>query len=339
MEPCIAVAPMVDVTNRYFRYLMRLLTRKTTLYTEMTTPGAVLENPELVMPFHDAEHPVVYQLGGRDPELLGKAAEACATAGYDEINVNCGCPSPRVQTASFGAALMLEPEVVRQGCYEMTRRVQIPVTVKCRLGVDGQDSYEALSKFVGTVSTSGVRHFIVHARTAILTSKIKPLDNLRIPPLRYDWVMKLKADFPELLFSINGGFKQHEDIRDYLDKGLHGVMLGRKIMDDPWFIRNFDSLYYGIPDPGYSRRDVITKYGEFCQEIIDTSQRHASLSIFAKPLVYLFYGERGNNHYRRAYNVLTHDKSYDTNFCGLAQELIAAIERSNPEALDRPASS
>jgi tRNA-dihydrouridine synthase A len=335
MEPCMAVAPMVDVTNRYFRYLMRLLTTRTTLYTEMINAGAVLENPQFALPYDSSEHPVVFQLGGRDPELLGKAAEACAEAGFDGINLNCGCPSPRVQNASFGAALMLEPELVRQSCYEMVRRVQVPVTVKCRLGVDGQESYDSLRQFISTVSSGGVHHFIVHARTAILTG-VKPLDNLRIPPLRYDWVLKLKNDFPELLFSINGGFKQHQDIRDQLDKGLHGVMLGRKIMDDPWFIRNFDSLYYGTPDPGFTRREVILKYGDFVQSLLESPDKPLSISILAKPLIYLFHGERGNNHYRRAFNVLTHDKAYKDNFSELALELTAAMERSNPEALDRP---
>jgi tRNA-dihydrouridine synthase A len=329
-----AVAPMVDVTSRYFRYCMRLLTTRTTLYTEMISAAAVLENPQFVLPYFSLEHPVVFQLGGRDSELLGKAAEVCALAGFDSINLNCGCPSPQVQSASFGAALMLEPEVVRQCCYEMLRRVQVPVTVKCRLGVDGQDSYDSLREFISTVSSGGVRHFIVHARTAILTG-VKPLDNLRIPPLKYDWVLKLKNDFPELLFSINGGFKQHQDIRDQLDKGLHGVMLGRKIMDDPWFIRNFDSLYYGTPDPGLTRREVILKYGDFCQSLLESPERQLSISTIAKPLINLFRGERGNNHYRRVFNVLTHDKTYKENFSDLAIELTAAMERSNPEALDR----
>jgi len=219
---------------------------------------------------------VVVQLGGNDPTLLGAAASLCELKGFDQINLNCGCPSNRVQDGKFGACLMLEPELVRDCCAEMKRRVQIPVTVKCRLGVDDHDSYENLENFISIVSSSGVDEFVVHARKAIL-SGLTPTQNRTIPKINYEYVYQLQERFPDLKFHINGeiatdkqGIGRHDSIRQQINKGL-GAMIGRVAYNYPWLFRNMDSLYYGVPDQGLNRREIILQYAEFCDRFIEES--------------------------------------------------------------------
>lgn len=242
----------------------------------MITTSEVLNTPHIDRCLYNAEieHPVVVQLGGSDPTSLGNVASICEMKGFDSINLNCGCPSNRVQDGRFGACLMLEPERVRDICYEMKRRVNIPVTIKHRLGVDDHDSFEELENFIRIVSQSGVNEFIVHARKAILTG-LTPAQNRTIPKINYEYVYRLQEVFPDFKFHINGeiatdkpGSSRHDSIRDNLNRGL-GIMIGRVAYNYPWFFRHMDSTYFGVPDPGLSRRDVILQYGQFCERFVE----------------------------------------------------------------------
>ncbi|RYH00655.1 tRNA dihydrouridine(20/20a) synthase DusA [archaeon] len=251
-----SVAPMMDYTDMHQRYLMRLLSRHAVLYTEMVTSYSLVHSPTpdrflcATMPF---EEPVVLQLGGSDPEYVRKAARLAFDYGYREFNINAGCPSEKVAGAgNFGASLMLNPQLVGVLVNAIKEETGCRVTVKCRIGVNDNDSYEELVRFVDAVrSTGNVTHFIVHARKAILGKKFSPADNRKIPPLKYDYVHKLVQDFPYLQFTINGGFMTIEECREQLDRhGVHGVMVGRAVTNYPFHWRNVDSVLYGHKDPG-----------------------------------------------------------------------------------------
>lgn len=251
-----SVAPMMDYTDAHQRYLMRLLSKHAVLYTEMVTSYALVHNPtperflRATLPF---EEPVVLQLGGSDPEYMRKAARLAFDYGYREFNINAGCPSEKVAGAgNFGASLMLNPQLVGQLVSVIKEETGCPVTVKCRIGVNDNDSYEELARFVDGVRSIGdVSHFIVHARKAILGKKFTPADNRKIPPLKYDYVHKLVRDFPQLRFTINGGFLALPECKEQVDKyGVHGVMVGRAVTSYPFVWRNVDSVMYGRSDPG-----------------------------------------------------------------------------------------
>jgi tRNA-dihydrouridine synthase A len=206
MKKEISIAPMVDISTVYFRQLMRILSRNTKIYTEMlSASGISRENFDLKSLYiHNNEHPIVAQLGGSNPSSLSHSAQILESLGYSEINLNCGCPSGKVKEGSFGACLMLNPESVFQLCSEMKRKLSIPLTVKCRLGVDDRDSYEELFEFIDTVKKSGVDEFVIHARKAYLNG-LSPAENRTVPPLNYSWVYDLQRDFPSTRFHINGG--------------------------------------------------------------------------------------------------------------------------------------
>src|SRR3954471_10147850 len=231
----ISVAPMMDWTDRHCRMFHRQITRHTWLYTEMVTTGALLYGDVARhLDFNDEEHPVALQLGGSDPADLAHSARLGEQWGYDEINLNCGCPSERVQRGSFGACLMVEPQLVADCVKAMRDAVSIPVTVKHRIGIDKTESYEFVRDFVGTVSQAGCSVFIVHARNAWLKG-LSPKQNREVPPLRYALVHRLKHDFPRLTISINGGFADAASMHQHL-RLLDGVMVGREAYQNPWFI-------------------------------------------------------------------------------------------------------
>lgn len=211
-----AIAPMVDISDRHFRYFMRLLSKRCFLYTEMLNEHAILyasKGRDSLLSFSPNQHPVVCQIGGNSPEKMALAAKIVEDYGYDEVNVNCGCPSNKTRDGCFGAVLMFKPKLVAEITREMNRAVNIPVTVKCRLGVDDLDKYEDVKEFIRTVSQEGgVSKFIIHARKCFLTG-LTPLENRNIPPLKYDWVFKLKEDFPDIRFVINGGFTDMAVVR------------------------------------------------------------------------------------------------------------------------------
>jgi len=247
---------MMDWTDRHCRYLHRLITRHTRLYTEMVTTGALLHGDvPRHLDFNAEEHPLALQLGGSDPADLAHCAKLAAQWGYDEVNLNCGCPSDRVQRGAFGACLMAEPGLVADGLKAMQDVVDIPVTVKHRIGIDREESYGFVRDFVGTLALrGGCRVFIVHARNAWLDG-LSPKENREVPPLRPAMVYRLKADFPELTIVINGGITNATQIDEHLQH-VDGVMVGRQAYHEPWSMADWDSRYFGAPSPARDRDEV-----------------------------------------------------------------------------------
>ena len=251
-----SVAPMLDWTDRHCRFFHRLLTRKTLLYTEMVTTGALLHGDVARhLRFNAEEHPVALQLGGSEPADLAQAAKLGVQWGYNEINLNCGCPSERVQRGAFGACLMNEPQLVADCVKAMVDTVpETPVTVKHRIGIDREESYSFVRDFVGTVAEAGCSVFIVHARNAWLQG-LSPKENREIPPLRYDIVGQLKREFPHLTIAINGGIKTDDVVEDQLTL-LDGVMVGREAYHNPWWLASWDASYFGQPSNDLTREAV-----------------------------------------------------------------------------------
>ncbi|MEO7335183.1 MAG: tRNA dihydrouridine(20/20a) synthase DusA [Caldimonas sp.] len=251
----LCVAPMMDWTDRHCRFFHRLLTRETRLYTEMVTTGALLHGDvPRHLDFNAEEHPVALQLGGSEPHELAECARLGERWGYDEINLNCGCPSERVQRGSFGACLMAEPALVADGVKAMLDVVSIPVTVKHRIGIDRVESYEFMRDFVGAVGAAGCRVFIVHARNAWLKG-ISPKENRELPPLRYEQVTRLKHDFPDYTVVLNGGVKSAKDIEGHLAH-VDGAMIGREAYHHPFSMADWDSRFFGVA-PHVAERDLI----------------------------------------------------------------------------------
>ncbi|WP_312593906.1 tRNA dihydrouridine(20/20a) synthase DusA [Comamonas terrigena] len=250
-----SVAPMLDWTDRHCRYLHRLLSRNALLYTEMVTTGALLHGDvPRHLRFHEQEHPLALQLGGSEPADLAQAARLGAQWGYDEINLNCGCPSERVQRGAFGACLMHEPTLVRDCVKAMVDVVDVPVTVKHRIGIDKDESYGFVRDFIGTVAEGGCNVFIVHARNAWLKG-LSPKENREIPPLRYDVVAQLKRDFPQLTIAINGGIATDAVVQEQLQH-VDGVMVGREAYHNPWWLSRWDELYFGAAPSTLSHVEV-----------------------------------------------------------------------------------
>lgn len=247
-----SVAPMLDWTTSECRQFHRILSKNALLYTEMVTTGAIIHGgQDRFLRYNNEEHPIALQLGGSDPSDLARCAQLADGYGYDEINLNVGCPSDRVQNGMIGAILMAHANLVSDGLKAMQDKTSVPVTVKHRIGIDEYDSYEFLRDFIGEVQESGCETFIVHARKAILQG-LSPKENRDIPPLKYERVLKLKEDFPELNIIINGGIKTHEQALSFIDAGLDGVMLGREAYQNPLILLNVDNLYYS--DSGEPKR-------------------------------------------------------------------------------------
>jgi len=234
-----SVAPMLDWTDRHCRYFYRLMSQNVLLYTEMVTTGAIIHGKGDYLGFNSEEHPVALQLGGSEAKDMAHCAEKAQQLGYDEVNINVGCPSDRVKNGSFGACLMAEPEVVAASVKAMQAAVDIPVTVKSRIGIDDMDEYEDLTRFIHIVADAGCQHFIVHARKAWLQG-LSPKENREIPPLKYERVYQLKQEFPDLHISINGGIKTLEDVHNHLQY-TDGVMMGREVYSNPWILTQVES--------------------------------------------------------------------------------------------------
>ena len=246
---------MMDWTDRHCRYLHRLLTRHTLLYTEMINTGALLHGDAARhLRFNAEEHPLALQLGGSEPADLARSAVLAAQWGYDEVNLNCGCPSERVQRGAFGACLMNEATLVADCVKAMRDVVQIPVTVKHRIGIDKDESYDFVRDFIGTVAEAGCEVFIVHARNAWLKG-LSPKENREVPPLRYEVVAQLKRDFPHLTLAINGGFKDSAAVAEQLAI-LDGVMVGREAYHNPWWLASWDAQFYGAAPCALTREVV-----------------------------------------------------------------------------------
>lgn len=251
----LSVAPMMDWTDRHCRHLHRLLSRHTLLYTEMVTTGALLHGDvPRHLRFGEAEHPVALQLGGSEPADLAHSARLGQQWGYDEINLNCGCPSERVQRGAFGACLMNEPRLVADCVKAMANVVDVPVTVKHRIGIDQTEDYGFVRDFVGTVAEAGCSVFIVHARNAWLKG-LSPKENREIPPLRYEVARRLKDDFPALTIAINGGFQTDAAVQEQLAL-VDGVMVGREAYHNPWWLARWDELFYGAAPSQVTREQI-----------------------------------------------------------------------------------
>lgn len=261
----ISVAPMMDWTDRHCRVFHRYITRHTWLYTEMVTTGAIIHG-DLArhLDFNEIEHPIALQLGGSEPADLAIAAKRGQEWGYDEINLNCGCPSERVQKGAFGACLMAEPALVADCVKAMRDVVDIDVTVKHRIGIDDVDSYSFVRDFVGQIADAGCKTFVVHARNAILKG-LSPKENREVPPLKYEYAYQLKRDFPQLEILINGGIKTIAEIDLHLQH-CDGVMLGREAYHNPYLMSSFDARYYGDSTPAKSREEVLQAMVPYIQD-------------------------------------------------------------------------
>lgn len=260
VPPRLSVAPMVDRTDRHFRWLLRGITRRTLLYTEMVVARGVVDARARAQLRHDAcERPLSLQLGGRDPATLARAARIGEDEGFDEVNLNCGCPSPAALAGGFGAALMLEPERMAEAVAAMRAAVKVPVTVKLRLGVDGRERFDELVQLCDGVAEAGVDRVIVHARVARLRG-LSPAANRVVPPLRPDWVSRLAAMRPRLRVELNGGLRDLDDVhRAIAGSEIVGAMIGRAAWDDPMILAKADSSVFGADDPGLPASAVLRR--------------------------------------------------------------------------------
>lgn len=295
----LSVAPMMDWTDRHCRVFHRQITRHTWLYTEMVTTGAlVYGDVERHLRFNDEEHPVALQLGGSDPTDLAKSAKLGQEWGYDEINLNCGCPSERVQKGAFGACLMAEPTLVADCVKAMRDAVSIDVTVKHRIGIDHNEAYGFVRDFVGTVADAGCKTFIVHARNAILKG-LSPKENREIPPLKYEVAYQLKREFPDLEIIINGGIKTDDEVATHLEH-VDGVMLGREAYHNPYVMATYDSRFYGDATPVKSREEVLAAMIPYIQQQLTLhASRGLKLNSITRHMLGLMAGLPGARLFRQ----------------------------------------
>lgn len=294
-----SVAPMMDWTDRHCRYLHRLLTRHALLFTEMVTSAAILHGDrERLLGFHDVEHPVAVQLGGSDPAELAEATRIATSFGYDEINLNVGCPSDRVQSGRFGACLMAEPSLVAECVVAMRSATDLPVTVKCRLGIDDQDTESTLDRFVDTVLAAGADHLYVHARKAWLKG-LSPKENRTIPPLDYDRVYRLAARLAPYEISINGGIDSLDAAEGNLGH-VAGVMLGRAAYHDPVLLAEIDHRFYGEPQRTFDLASVMQAMAAYAEAELS---RGARLNNITRHMLGLANGRPGARHFRQILSV------------------------------------
>jgi len=291
----ICVAPMMDYTDRHCRYLLRLVSPGALLYTEMVTAQALAHGDvERLLGFDPSEHPVALQLGGADPVLLANAARLGAGRGYDEINLNVGCPSDRVQSGRFGACLMAEPDLVADCVRAMREAVRVPVTVKCRIGIDEHDDYAFFERFIATVREAGVDTFIVHARKAYLQG-LSPKENREVPPLRYEVPLRLKQEHPELRVILNGGLKSRAQVCEWLPQ-FDGVMLGRQAYHEPYLLAE---LHQACIDPDWplpSRETIVEQYAQYVEHMLHEGHR---LPLMLRHIHGLYTGFPGTRSWRR----------------------------------------
>ena len=286
---------MMDWSDHNCRYFWRLLTRQALLYTEMVTTGALIHGDrERFLHFNPEEHPVALQLGGSDPKDLATCARWAQEWGYDEVNLNCGCPSDRVQSGLFGACLMAKPELVADCVKAMLDNCDIPVTVKHRIGIDHMDSYEQLAAFIYPVAAAGCSVFIVHARKAWLQG-LSPKQNREIPPLNYPWVYRLKKDFPALTIVLNGGIQTLEDCQTHLQH-VDGIMLGREAYQNPWMLARVDEILFGTDNPSTSRDDAIAALLPYTERQL---ARGVKLNHVTRHILGLYQGMPGARKFRR----------------------------------------
>ncbi|WP_427978427.1 tRNA dihydrouridine(20/20a) synthase DusA [Agarivorans sp.] len=289
-----SVAPMLDWTDRHCRYFHRLMSKNTLLYTEMVTTGAILHGKGDYLGYSEQEHPVALQLGGSEPKALAECAKRAEDLGYDEVNLNVGCPSDRVQNGRFGACLMAEPNLVAECVLEMQQQVSIPVTVKTRIGIDEQDSYPFLQDFIETVAATGCETFIIHARKAWL-SGLSPKQNRDIPPLNYQRAYQVKQDYPQLNISVNGGITDLEQAETHLQH-VDGVMVGREAYQNPYILAQVDQRIFDAPGEPLSRHQVVELMLPYIEQHLANGGR---LQHISRHMLGLFQGCVGARAWRR----------------------------------------
>ncbi len=290
-----SIAPMLDLTDKHCRYFHRLISSHSLLYTEMVTTGALLNgDKKRFLDYSDKEKPVVFQLGGSDPDSLSQCAEIVESYGYTELNLNVGCPSDRVQNGRFGACLMAEPELVASCITAMKSNTSLPVTVKCRIGIDNQDSYENLVNFIETTAESGCETFIIHARKAWLKG-LSPKQNREIPELKYETVFQLKQDFSELTIILNGGIVSVDQSMKLLNH-VDGIMVGREAYQNPYFLAEVDSLLFNSNKGIKSRLQIIQELIPYIQDQLEKGVRLHSIT---RHILGLFHGVPGAKIWRR----------------------------------------
>ncbi|BBB29090.1 tRNA-dihydrouridine synthase A [Neptunomonas japonica JAMM 1380] len=313
---------MMDWTDKHCRMFHRVLSQNTVLYSEMVTSGALIfGDKHRHLAYNEGEHPVALQLGGSDPTDLAKCARLAQEYGYDEVNLNVGCPSDRVQNNMIGACLMEYPEKVRDCMSAMQEAVDIPVTIKHRLGIDNLDSDELLHHFVDTVKTSGCNTFIVHARKAILQG-LSPKENRDVPPLQYDRVYKLKQAFPELEIIINGGIKTLDDSQEHL-KYVDGVMMGREAYQNPYILAEVDNALYGTNQQTMSRIEAIEAYLPYIEEQL---RQDVYLNHISRHILGIFHGMPGGKQFRRLISEQAHKRGAGIE---VIQQALAKIKEFN----------
>ena len=291
----VSIAPMMDWTDKHCRYFYRLISKNVQLYTEMITTKAILRGDKnRLLDFNAIENPLVLQLGGSDPKEMAACALIAQDWGYDEVNINVGCPSDRVLSGSFGACLMKEPNLVAQCVESMTDKCEIPVTVKHRIGIDDMESYDELSDFVFQISNKGCQHFIVHARKAWLKG-LSPKENRTIPPLNYSWVYQLKKDFPPLKITINGGIESCEDVKKHLEL-VDGVMMGRSIYHNPFLLREIDKTIFDENNILIDREQILKKYMTYIEK---HSQNGVPIRSMTRHILGIYHGEANAKLFRR----------------------------------------
>ncbi|MCP4075897.1 MAG: tRNA dihydrouridine(20/20a) synthase DusA [Gammaproteobacteria bacterium] len=289
------IAPMLDCTDRHDRYFMRLLSKNILLYSEMITTSAIVHGDrDYLLGFDETEHPVAVQLGGSDPQVLSEAAKICEDYGYDEINLNVGCPSDRVQSGAFGACLMAQPELVAECVIAMKSSTSLPVTVKHRTGIDDRDSWDELVKFTRLQVDAGVDALIIHARKAWLKG-LSPKQNREIPPLQYDWVYKLKQMFSDTEMIINGGIKTLSQCQQHLQY-MDGVMLGREPYANPYMLANVDAELFGDSTEAIDRLQVLQQFYPYIEQ---QTGKGMKLSHVIRHIIGLFHGQPNGRLWRR----------------------------------------
>ncbi|TDR14991.1 tRNA dihydrouridine(20/20a) synthase DusA [Marinomonas communis] len=291
-----SIAPMMDWTTSDYRVFARCLTKHTLLYTEMVTTGALLQgdNPARFLKYDGCEHPIALQLGGSNATDLAKCAKMAEEYGYDEVNLNAGCPSDRVQNSLIGAILMAHPQTVVDAMKAMKDATSIPVTIKHRIGLDDQQDYAVVRDFVGMIADEGVETFIVHARNAILQG-LSPKENREIPPLKYDFVYQLKKDFPDLEILINGGIKTIEETKEHL-RHVDGVMMGREAYNNPWVLSEVDQSIFGATNVVNDRFEALERFIPYAESQLAKGERLMHLT---RHLLGIFQGLPGGKQFRR----------------------------------------
>ncbi|XP_038723338.1 tRNA-dihydrouridine(20/20a) synthase-like isoform X2 [Tripterygium wilfordii] len=333
--PLFSVAPMMDWTDNHYRTLARLISKHAWLYTEMLAAETIVyqeRNLDRFLAYSPEQHPIVLQIGGNNLENLAKATKLANAYGYDEINLNCGCPSAKVAGhGCFGVRLMLDPKFVGEAMSVIAANTNVPVSVKCRIGVDDHDSYNELCDFIYKVSSlSPTRHFIIHSRKALLNG-INPAENRTIPPLKYEYFYALLRDFPDLKFTINGGINCIDEVKAALREGAHGVMMGRTAYQDTWnILGHVDTAIYGAPRSGLTRRQVLEQYQVYGDSVLGKYGPRPHVRDVVKPLLGFFRSVPGNGLWKRkADAALLHCKTVKSFF----DETLEAIPDS---VLDSP---